>query len=147
MAVLGNKTFLSDTSTYNSSLSSYWSQKEKAIEPSCVVQPASTTDVAVLVETLAVHNNCSFAIPSGGHNPNAGIETIQEGVTVDLGDLNAVVISDDSTTVSVGPGATWDAVYSILDPMNLTVAGGRQRGVGVGGLTLGGGISFISPRV
>lgn len=35
-----------------------------------------------------------------------------------------------------------DAVYAKLDLLGLSVAGGRVAGVGVGGLTLGGGISF-----
>jgi FAD/FMN-containing dehydrogenase len=43
-------------------------------------------------------------------------------------------------------GNTWDAVYSKLDELNLTVTGGRAAGVGVGGLSLGGGISFFGTR-
>jgi FAD/FMN-containing dehydrogenase len=48
--------------------------------------------------------------------------------------------------VSVGPGARLGNLYADLDPMNLTVVAGRDSAVGVGGLTLGGGISFLSPR-
>ncbi|KAL3460314.1 hypothetical protein BJX64DRAFT_290313 [Aspergillus heterothallicus] len=48
--------------------------------------------------------------------------------------------------VSIGPGTTWSEVYSLLDPLNLSVPGGRAGQVGVGGLTLGGGISYFSPR-
>lgn len=33
-----------------------------------------------------------------------------------------------------------------MDNIGLSVAGGRASGVGVGGLTLGGGISYFSPR-
>ena len=40
----------------------------------------------------------------------------------------------------------WDAVYAKLDPYGLSVAGGRAGGVGVGGLTLGGGISYFGPH-
>jgi hypothetical protein len=49
-----------------------------------------------------------------------------------------VQLSDDRTTTSVGPGNTWYDVYSKLDPQNVSVVGGREAGVGVGGLTLGG---------
>jgi FAD/FMN-containing dehydrogenase len=68
------------------------------------------------------------------------------GVTVDLRALNSVNLSADKSSVSVGIGATWDIVYSKLDPLGLSVAGGRVAGVGVGGLTLGGGISYFGPR-
>ena len=37
-------------------------------------------------------------------------------------------------------------MYSSLDGLGLSVVGGRASGVGVGGLTLGGGISYLSPR-
>ncbi|KAF3031992.1 hypothetical protein E8E11_002612, partial [Didymella keratinophila] len=41
-----------------------------------------------------------------------------------------------------GPGNRWHDVYSYLEPYRLTVIGGRAATVGVGGLTLGGGISY-----
>lgn len=68
------------------------------------------------------------------------------GVTIDLQGLDSIDLGADKSTVSVGPGATWDAVYATLDPLGLSVAGGRIAGVGVGGLTLGGGISYFGPR-
>ena len=46
----------------------------------------------------------------------------------------------------MGPGNTWYDVYSKLDPIGLSVIGGRVAAIGVGGLTLGGGISFFSGR-
>lgn len=42
-------------------------------------------------------------------------------------------------TVDVGAGQIWDDVYGVLDPLNITVPGGRITTVGVGGYTLGGG--------
>lgn len=53
------------------------------------------------------------------------------GVTVDLRGLNSVELSADKSSVFVGIGATWDAVYNKLDPLGLSVAGGRVAGVGV----------------
>lgn len=47
----------------------------------------------------------------------------------------------------MGAGASWLDVYKYLDPYGVTVAGGRNGAVGVGGLTLGGGISYFAPRV
>ena len=42
-------------------------------------------------------------------------------------------------TVEVGAGLTWDQVYAALEPTGVNVVGGRLPGVGVAGLTLGGG--------
>ena len=60
--------------------------------------------------------------------------------------LNEVVVSEDKTQTAVGPGNTWFDVYTKLEVMGLSVIGGRVSGIGVGGLTLGGGISFFSGR-
>lgn len=68
------------------------------------------------------------------------------GVTVELLNLDSVTLSENKSSVSVSIGATWDTVYEKLDPLNISVAGGRVAGVGVGGLTLGGGISYFGPR-
>jgi FAD/FMN-containing dehydrogenase len=67
-------------------------------------------------------------------------------VTIDLRGLDHIDLDPGHTNVSVGSGATWKSVYSYLDPLNLTVNGGRTANVGVGGLTLGGGISYFGPR-
>lgn len=67
-----------------------------------------------------------------------GASNAPGGITIDLRDLNLVEISDDRQTTGVGPGNRWDDVYGKLEPLNLTVVGGRNDQVGVGGFTLGG---------
>ena len=62
-------------------------------------------------------------------------------------DLKTVTVNSDGTVASVGSGASWLDVYLYLDALGLSVAGGRNGAVGVGGLTLGGGISYFAPRV
>lgn len=51
--------------------------------------------------------------------------------------LDSVVVSGDKSSVTVGAGATWDAVYETLDALGLSAAGGRVAGVG---------ISYFGPR-
>ena len=53
-------------------------------------------------------------------------------------------LSADRTTTRVGPGNNWGDVYEVLDPLGVSVVGGRESGVGVGGLTLGGEV-FLLP--
>ena len=67
-----------------------------------------------------------------------GAANIQDGVTIDLGAMKNVNVSEDNCTTSVGAGARWQDVYLKLDAMNLAVSGGRVNDVGVAGLTLGG---------
>lgn len=63
--------------------------------------------------------------------------------------LSSVSVSTigNETIAGVGAGASWLDVYSYLDLLGVSVAGGRNGDVGVGGLTLGGGISYFAPRV
>jgi len=67
-------------------------------------------------------------------------------VVFDLRNLDAVELSSIgegnnrtvSATTRVGTGQRWGAVYDILDPFGMTVVGGRDASVGVGGFLLGG---------
>jgi FAD/FMN-containing dehydrogenase len=93
---------------------------------------------------LAVQTECPFAAKSGGHVPFSGASNVADGITVDLAGLNEVTIHRDKKTVSVGAGNKWVDVYRKLEDQEITVVGGRIADVGVGGLTLGGGISFFS---
>lgn len=79
-----------------------------------------------------------FAVRSGGHSPNPGFSSIQDGILIDLFQLNEITVSDDRETVSVGPGQRWGDVYNTLDAYDVSVIGGRIPNVGVGGLILGG---------
>jgi FAD/FMN-containing dehydrogenase len=58
-------------------------------------------------------------------------------VTIDLRALNTVKVRDKNV-VSVGAGSIWSDIYSQLEPLNLTVNGGRVAGIGVGGFLTGG---------
>ena len=60
--------------------------------------------------------------------------------------MNSVVIDEDRRTVRVGGGATWADVDSRTGPLGLATPSGIIATTGVGGLTLGGGIGYISRR-
>jgi len=96
--------------------------------------------------SLMSTQDCPFAIKGQGHAPAQGFANIQSGVTLDLTSLTDVYLSHDLSSTSVGIGSNWSAVYEVLDPYNVTVAGARNGAVGVGGFLLGGGISFYAPR-
>jgi len=81
----------------------------------------------------------TFAVRGAGHNSNVRFANVgPEGVLLDLGAINQVVLNEDKSIASLGTGSTWDAVYGALEEFDLTVSGGRAAGVGVGGLILGG---------
>jgi len=103
-----------------------------------------------------------FAVKSGGHNTNVGFSSVNWGVLISFSKLASTNVSADQTTADVGPGARWAEVMTALEPYNLAVVGGRigqcsnllmivlanlfLGDVGVGGLLLGGGLSFLSAQ-
>lgn len=125
--------------------SRYWSQQQALTEPACRFSPVSAEEVSLAVLVLRV-TQCKFAVKSGGHAAFSGASNIEGGATIDLINLNEIAVSPDRTQTSVGAGNVWYDVYTHLQPMGLTVIGGRVSAIGVGGLTLGGGISFFSSR-
>jgi FAD/FMN-containing dehydrogenase len=112
--------------------------------PSCIAKPTCADDVAAIVSKI-ISGNCHFAIKGRGHAPAAGFANINHAITMDMTGLSTISVNEDHSVASVGAGASWLDVYAFLDPLNKTVAGGRNGAVGVGGLTLGGGISYFSP--
>ena len=111
--------------------------------PACRLTPNSTDDVSVAVATLA-KLHCPFAIRGGGHMFWAGSANIAGGVTIDLSSFTSVSVSADRKITSAGGGTRWSAIYSKLDPLGLSIVGGRVFDVGIGGLVLGGsGISLL----
>ncbi|OJZ85873.1 hypothetical protein ASPFODRAFT_207717 [Aspergillus luchuensis CBS 106.47] len=140
---LGSKISYPSSTSYNKSIQSYWSQQEQSISPACVLSATSSQDVSTALKLLT-SGDCKFAVRSGGHAAIAGHANIQDGVTIDLTALNHIVPSADHLSVSIGPGNTWGRVYTALDGLNVSVPGGRDSPVGVGGLTLGGGFGYFA---
>ena len=66
------------------------------------------------------------------------------GIQIAMTRFDEVVYHPNNGTVDIGTGIPWDNVYSTLDPLNVTVPGGRVTGVGVAGFSLGGGKQGIS---
>ncbi|GAW24266.1 hypothetical protein ANO14919_138490 [Xylariales sp. No.14919] len=128
---------------YTSEQSEYWSTACGSLKPSCILMPTTTQEVAAIVSILAA-NNESFAIKSGGHNPNNYFASIDGGPLISTKKLDQVILDPVTETVRVGPGNRWDDVSGALDGSGYTAVGGRIGNVGVGGYMLGGGLSFMS---
>lgn len=95
---------------------------------------------------VLLDNWCNFAVKSGGHARQPDDSVSVGGVTVDMSKFQTVEVAADRQTTRLGTGHTLYTLYSGLEEYNLTTAGGRSGGVGLGGYALGGGISNISPK-
>lgn len=114
------------------------------LQSQCILQPESAIDVSKVVLISSYLGN-NFSVRSGGHNPNIGFSSIgQDGILVDLAQLNDITLSADGTIASIGPGNRWGRVYETLGDSGLSAVGGRANDIGVGGYLLGGGLSYWS---
>jgi FAD/FMN-containing dehydrogenase len=113
--------------------------------PDLVVRPRDPAGVAAALR-YAAHRGLPVSVRSGGHSP-AGHGTNDGGMVIDLRHLRAVrVIDRDTRLVRVGAGATWGEVAAALRPDGLALTSGDTASVGVGGLTLAGGIGWMVRR-
>ncbi|KAF2201917.1 FAD binding domain-containing protein [Delitschia confertaspora ATCC 74209] len=140
-----HKVITQQSASYGAFTNSYWSVQQASVDPYCIFKPTSVTDVSAFV-LISRLTQCQFAVKSGGHAAFSGASNIQGGITVALEKMKDITLSSDKKVASIGPGNLWYDVYTRLEKENLTVIGGRVAAIGVGGLTLGGGISFFSNR-
>lgn len=141
-SALPHKIFYPGNSAYVSMQEDFWSHQESSLSPKCIVVPSSAQDVSTAISILTKHGDEShrtpFAIKGGGHSPNAGFANIQNGVTIDMDQIAGVTYDEENSIASIGAGAKWLQVYEYLSEYGVTVAGGDNGGVGVGGLLIGG---------
>ncbi|PWN00879.1 hypothetical protein DJ010_21370 [Nocardioides silvaticus] len=110
--------------------------------PALVARPRNPEEVAAALEH-AVRHDLEVSVRSGGHSL-LGHSTNSGGIVVDLGHLDTVEVLDEARRlVRIGGGATWGAVAAALAPHGWVVTSGDTASVGVGGLTLGGGIGWL----
>ncbi len=114
-------------------------------QPAIVVRPRGAEEVAEALR-LAARDGLMVSVRSGGHSP-LGHSTNTGGMVVDVAHLDGIDILDaERRLVRVGGGATWGKVAAALDPLGWAITAGDTANVGVGGLTLGGGVGWMVRR-
>jgi FAD/FMN-containing dehydrogenase len=109
--------------------------------PAHVLRPKSVGDVQASVR-FAASAGLVLSVRGGGHS-YAGFGTNDGGVVIDLRNLaNVEIIDKERHLVRIGGGATWGQVASVLAPHGLAISSGDTKSVGVGGLTLTGGVGW-----
>ncbi|KAF1828922.1 FAD binding domain-containing protein [Decorospora gaudefroyi] len=124
----------------------YWSTTLRTIDPACIVQPDSAQDISIVIKILNKYPSVQFATRSGGHDPNVGHATVEDGVLITMTDLVGATYDAEEDVAYVRPGGDWNDVISDLEQSGVAVSGGRLGIVGVGGLLLGGGLSFLNAQ-
>jgi FAD/FMN-containing dehydrogenase len=112
--------------------------------PALIVRCVDVADVSSAVE-FGVEYGLDVAVRGGSHN-GPGYGTVEGGLVIDLSRMKSIRVDPDEKTVRVEGGATWGDVDHATYPFGLAVPSGFLSTTGVGGLTLGGGIGYLSRR-
>ncbi|PSN75518.1 FAD-binding domain-containing protein [Corynespora cassiicola Philippines] len=144
-----DRVILATSEDYEDRVAGTWAANAR-FRPWCFVQPHNTQELSGIIKALESAGSGAgdwhIAVRSGGHH-FAGTNGIANGVTIDLAAMNSSSFDPENKIASVEPGARWKDVYSnLLDIGNVTVTGGRDGNVGVGGFLVGGGNSYFSGR-
>jgi len=109
--------------------------------PGVIVRVKTAGDVQRTID-VARDQAIELAVRSGGHS-GAGHSTTEGGIVLDLREMNAVAIDADAKTAWVETGATAAQVTAAAAAHGLVVGFGDTGSVGVGGITLGGGVGYL----
>ena len=112
--------------------------------PALVARPVDAREVAAVV-TAAAETGVPFAVRGTGHS-YARHSVVADGLVLDLQLLNEVRIDPERRVGTAGGGATAGAYTAAAHEHGLATGLGDTASVGVAGLTLGGGIGYLSRR-
>ncbi|MET1087316.1 MAG: FAD-binding oxidoreductase [Arthrobacter sp.] len=112
------------------------------LRPRAIARAGSLADIDAVLDT-ARQTGIALAVRGGGHNI-AGHGTVDGGLVLDLGALREVRVDAVRRQVAVGPGATLADVDRATAGHGLAVPLGVISGTGVAGLTLGGGVGWLT---
>jgi FAD/FMN-containing dehydrogenase len=94
---------------------------------------------------LARQTGLELAVRSGGHSP-AGYGVNEGGIVLDLSGIKSLQIDVDRRTAWAGSGLTAAEYTNAVAAHNLVTGFGDTGSVGLGGLTLGGGIGYLARK-
>jgi FAD/FMN-containing dehydrogenase len=110
--------------------------------PALIVRSAGAADVIAAVNFARRHGILT-AVRGGGHNV-AGNSVCDGGLVIDLTGMKAIRVDPQARTVRAEPGVTLGALDRETQAFGLVVPSGIVTSTGISGLTLGGGLGWLS---
>ncbi len=112
--------------------------------PAIIAQCRDASDVAAALAS-ARKEGLEVSVRGGGHSVS-GKALVDDGLVIDLREMNAVTVDAERGVATVGGGATMSHLDRGTQPFGLMTTGGRVSTTGVGGFTLGGGGGWLDRK-
>jgi FAD/FMN-containing dehydrogenase len=109
--------------------------------PAVIIKPTNANEVARVVN-LARETGLELAIRSGGHS-SVGHSVTEGGIVLDLANMKSLQIDPESRTAWAETGLTAGEFTTTAAVHGLAVGFGDTGSVGIGGITLGGGVGYL----
>jgi hypothetical protein len=112
--------------------------------PAVIARCLDVADVIACVR-FAAAEGVDLAVRGGGHN-GGGLGSVDDGLVIDLSRLRGVRVNPDARTATVAGGTTLGELDHATHAFGLAVPAGIISTTGVGGLTLGGGLGYLTRK-
>jgi FAD/FMN-containing dehydrogenase len=112
--------------------------------PAVIIRPTDAPEVAAVIE-LARQTGLPLAVRSGGHSA-AGHSVVDDGIVLDLSCMKALELDLEGRTAWAESGLTAGEYTAAVGEHGLVTGFGDTGSVGIGGITLGGGIGYLVRR-
>ncbi|GAA4474492.1 FAD-binding oxidoreductase [Rhodococcus olei] len=112
--------------------------------PAAIAYCRDAADVIACVRYGRDHD-LTLAVRGGGHNAG-GLGVWEDALVIDLSQMHSVTVDPEHHTVRVDGGCVWGDVDHATVAFGMATPSGFLASTGVGGLTLGGGIGYLSRR-
>ncbi|MEP3210738.1 MAG: FAD-binding oxidoreductase [Maribacter sp.] len=102
-------------------------------------------DDVIMAVNFARENGLEVSIRSGGHN-GAGLALVEDGLVIDLSTMKEIKVNPEKKTAKLQPGNTLGDLDKATHEYGLALPVGINGTTGVAGLTLGGGLGYLSRK-
>jgi FAD/FMN-containing dehydrogenase len=110
--------------------------------PAAIARVGGAVDVVAVVD-YARATGTELAVRGGGHS-SAGYSTVDGGIVLDFSRMKGVWVDPAAKVACAQAGALWGDVDRETQAHGLAVPGGQISHTGIAGLTLGGGVGWLS---
>lgn len=138
-ASLGDRLIVPGDPAYDAARRVFYGDHEHS--PAAIIRPIDSGEVAAVI-SLARHTGLELAVRSGGHSM-AGYGCNDGGLVLDLSSLKSLEIDLETHTAWAGSGLTAGEYSAQAAEYGLATGFGDTSSVGIGGITLGGGIGYL----
>ena len=139
--VLNGEVITPDDAGYDEARMLYYGAERR---PAVIVRPVDANEVSYVI-SVARDTETELSVRSGGHSLAA--HSISEGgIMLDLSRMKGLHIDAEERTAWAQAGLTAAELTKALGDHGLAVGFGDSGSVGIGGITLGGGVGFLARK-